>query len=325
MKILFFKSPVMVWDGTIRELQAEFPETKFIPQDKITDADIADAEAFVGVAPHGIIEKAENLRIIFINFTGSDLLPMDLIRERGIRLSNTHGNARFVAERAIAMTLAFYGKIMSFHNDLKEGKWHGIFGGGGTSDSWESLYEKKCAVIGTGEIGKWTAHYLSMFGCGITGVKNSPAPEGIDNFDRVATDLRKAVKDNEIIFITLPLTVKTRRIFSREILSAMNDKFLVNIGRGEVIDEKGLFDSLKNGILKGAALDVWFDYPAMDSSRKYPSKYPFHELENVIFSPHVGGSAAKASVINLEQTVENIRAYIKTGIPVFEVNIKREY
>jgi phosphoglycerate dehydrogenase-like enzyme len=96
------------------------------------------------------------------------------------------------------------------------------------------------------------------------------------------------------------------------------------VGRGEVIDEEGLFNSLKNGILKGAALDVWFSYPDFGDER-YPSKYPFHELGNVLFSPHVGGSIEKASKINLEQTVENLRAYIKTGNPVFEVDISKKY
>lgn len=324
MKVLFLKSPVMKWDNTIDKLKSEFPEIQFICPDKITEADIAEAEAFVGVTSSRNIEMAKNLKIIFINFTGTDMFPFELLREKGIRLSNTHGNARYVAERAMAMTMTFYGKMMTFHDDLKTGKWHGIWGGGGTDDSWETLYEKKCAIIGTGEIGKWIAHYLRSFDCKITGFKKIPPSKKIDNFDKITTDLEEALEANEIIFITLPLTNETRGLFSPEILSTMKDKFIVNVGRGEVIDEEGLFNSLKNGILKGAALDVWFSYPDFGDER-YPSNYPFHELENVLFSPHVGGSIEKASKINLDQTIENLRAYIKTGNPVFEVDISKRY
>ena len=324
MKVLFFKSPVMTWDNTIDELRSEFPGIQFIPHNEITDRDIAEAEVFVGVTSSSNIEKAGSLEIIFINFTGPDMFPLELMHEKGIRLSNTHGNARYVAERALAMTMTFYGKMMLFHDDLKAGKWHGIWGGEGSNDSWESLYGKQCAVIGTGEIGKWIAHYLKPFGCKITGFKKRPFSGKIDNFDKVTTDLTEALNENEIIFITLPLTDDTKGLFTAEILSAMKDKFIVNVGRGEVIDEKGLYHSLKKGILKGAALDVWFSYPDF-GDEGYPSEYPFHELDNVLFSPHVGGSIAEASKINLYQTVENIRAYIKTGNPVFEVDISERY
>ncbi len=325
MKILFFKSPVIIWDDKINELSNEFPDIQFISHQNITDDDISEAEVFVGVTSGRNIEKAENLKIIFINFTGSDMLPLDLMVERGIRLSNTHGNAPFVAERALAMVMAFYGRVVQFHADLKKGKWHGIWSGGGTEDSWESLHGKKCMIAGTGEIGKWIARYLKMFECSITGYKKKPLSKKIDNFDRVTTNLTEALEKNEIIFITLPLTAETRGIFSPEILSEMRGKFIVNVGRGEVIDEEGLYNSLKNGILKGAALDVWFSYPEWGNNRMHPSRFPFHELENVIFSPHVGGSVKKAAKINLIQTLDNIRAYLKTGNPVCEVDIGAKY
>ena len=72
-------------------------------------------------------------------------------------------------------------RMIQFHDELKTGKWHGIWSGGGTEDSWESLYEKKCMIAGTGEIGKWLARYLKMFNCNITGYKKGPVPQKMDN------------------------------------------------------------------------------------------------------------------------------------------------
>ena len=326
MKILFFQSPTTNWENEVEILKKEFPGVKFIPQKDIKEDDIREAKAFVGLTSSDNIEKAANLDIIFLNFTGSDRIPFDLMGERGVRISNTHGNARFVAERALAMTMAFYGKIIPFHYDLKKGKWHGVWGGKGESDSWDSLFEKNCAIIGTGEIGKWIARYLKLFNCNITGFKKKSFSGKLENFDRLTTDLKEALADNEIIFVTLPLTNDTRGMFTPEILSKMNNKFIINVGRGEVIDEEGLYDSLKNGTLKGAALDVWYSYPDWDNYKaKNPSRFPFSELENVLLSPHVGGSVPDALKVNLSQTVDNIRAYLKSEDPDFEVNISEQY
>jgi len=324
MKIIFFQSPDITWDKKAEQLCREFPEVKCVFHKDITDNDIREAECFVGVPRKNQIEKADNLKIIFLNFTGPDMLPLDIMLERKIRLSNTHGNARFVAERALTLATAFYGRVVEVDNDLRNGIWHGIWGGSGNKDTWESLFEKKCAILGTGEIGKWIARYLRLFNCEITGFKKRSVSGQHEYFDKITLDLTKAISENEIIFVTLPFTAETRGIINANILSKMNGKFIVNVGRGGVIDEKGLYNSLKNRILKGAAIDVWFSYPEW-GKRGQPSNYPFHELENILLSPHVGGSVSNALKINLNQTFDNIREYIKTGNPVYEVNISSQY
>jgi phosphoglycerate dehydrogenase-like enzyme len=325
VKFLFYNTPNRTWDDKIKELAAEFQDVQFIPQDSITDDDIEEAHAFVGIAPPDHLEKAAGLKIIFVSFTGPNMLPLDNLRERGIRLSNTHGNARFVAERAISLAMAFYGKIIAFHEDLKNEKWHGIWGGGGPEDTWESLFEKDCAVIGAGEIGKWIARYLKMFDCNVIGFRKRTIKDNIAEFDKVTLDLSEALEKSEIVFITLPLTDETEGMFDSKILFSMKDKFIVNVGRGAVIDEEGLYSAIKQGILKGAALDVWFNYPEWGKGRGRPSRFPFHELDNVILSPHVGGYVPRAASINTEKTIDNIRAYLKTGKPLFEIDFHLKY
>ena len=175
MKFIVYFSELFPWSQKMAELQTAFPEVEFIPVGDSTPRDIEKAHAFVGARmPLDHFQQAVDLKIVFVNFTGPDMLPLDMFRKRNIRLSNTHGNARYVAERAIALALSFYGKIISYNDDLKTGKWHGLYGRKGLQDTWESIHGKHCALIGTGEIGRWIAQYLKVFDCRVIGFKNRP-------------------------------------------------------------------------------------------------------------------------------------------------------
>ena len=325
MKFILYNTPDISWEEKLTDLKKEFPDVEFINQEDSTEYDIKTAHAFVGIMPLKHFQNAGELKIIFVHFTGPNMLPFEDMRNRGVRLSNTHGNARFVAERAIAMTLTFLGKIIEYHTDLKNNKWHGIWAEHGLQDTWDTLWEKRCAVIGTGEIGKWIARYLKTFNCHVTGFKKRELNFLPEYFDEITFELTEALEKSEIVFITLPLTKETEGMFSREILSGMQGKFLVNVGRGSIVDEEGLYDALKSGIIRGAAIDVWYSYPERGKGSGMPSRYPFHELENVILSPHVAGYVQEAILVNIEQTTENIRTYLKTGSPRFELNLELMY
>jgi phosphoglycerate dehydrogenase-like enzyme len=326
MKFILYIDSSPPWIEKINELAMEFPEVEFIPQEKRTDKDLKEAHALIGGwIPPEDIKHAEELKMIFVSFTGPNMLPFQYLKERRIRLSNTHGNARYVAERGIAMVLSLYGKIIDYHLDLQKAKWHGIWSGRGLQDTWESIYGKHCAVIGTGEIGKWIAKFLAVFNCRITGFKKRPVSEKPEYFDEITLDLKEALDKSELIFITLPLTMETQGLFDTKILSGLHGKVLINLGRGGVIDERGLYESLKGGVLKGACIDVWYDYPERGTGSGYPSKYPFHELPNVVLSPHVGGFTSQAAQLNVEQTIQNIRAYLKTGRAHFEIDLDLMY
>ena len=322
MKFVFFFELSDSWHEQLSSLKTEFPEVEFILSENRTEQDIIEAQAFIGgyIKPE-YLQSAERLKIVFFNFTGPNFLPLKDLSRRKILISNTHGNADSVAERAVALALSFYGKIITYHNDLKQGRWHGMWGGG-VSDTWESLYGKRCALIGTGEIGKSIARVLKAFSCEVVGFKQRPVSGKIDCFDHITLDLEEALRGSELVFISLPQTKETEGIINARILSTMAGKFIVNVGRGEVVEEKALYEALKNGLLKGAGLDVWYTYPQPGETGGIllPSKYPFHELPNVVLSPHVGGLTPHAVEMNISQTIENMRTYLKTGRPRFELD-----
>ena len=321
MKIVFHNRLNPLWFQRIEELRHEFNHVDFVTDPDKVESALGSANALVtGVISLELIRRAQGLEIIFVPFAGVDGLPLDYARERGVKISNAHGNAPYVAERGIAMALAFYGKVIDYHNDLKESRWHGFAAHRGIRDTWDSIRGKTCAIIGTGEIGKQIAKLLNVFDCRVIGFKKRPVSETPEHFEQIRFDLDEALQEGELIFICLPLTAQTKGMFSAEVLSGLKGRFLVNLGRGGIVDEEGLYRTLKNGILKGAGIDVWYEYPKEGEDKRNPSEFPIHELPNVVLSPHVAGFTPQAATLNIEQTIENIRSYIQTGKAKFEVD-----
>ena len=327
MKIVFYNKLNRSWLQKIEGLRRAFSHVDFITAKDRTGGILEDADAIVsGELASDLLKQCRNLKMIFVPYAGPDALPLDQIRKRGIRVANVHGNAPYVAERAVAMALGFYGKIIDYHNDLKKFQWHGYWATGNVEDSWDSIEGRTCAVIGTGAIGQHVAKYLKVFSCRVIGFKKRPLKRIPEFFDEITLDLDRALEQSELIFITLPLTKDTQGLFSAEILSGLKGKFLVNVGRGGVVDEEGLYRALKDGILKGAAIDVWYVYPQKGkATATQPSRFPFHELANVVLSPHLAGFTPQAARLNIEQTVENIQSFLKTGKALFEVDPELMY
>jgi phosphoglycerate dehydrogenase-like enzyme len=324
VKIVFYTGLNRLWIERIEGLRREFSHVDFVTDKKRLEREIEEAHVLVGGhIPLGLIQRSRDLIMIFVPFAGVDALPLDHLRARGIRISNSHGNAPFVAERAVAM--AFYGRIIDYHNDLRHSRWHGFFAKRGIRDSWDSIRTRACAVLGTGEIGRYIAKYLKGFDCTVIGLKRHPEGKRIEHFDEITLNLDEALEKAELIFICLPLTKGTRGMFGADLLTRMEGKFLVNVGRGEIVDEEDLYESLKKGILKGAAIDVWYTYPENGRDERNPSGYPLHELPNVVLSPHIAGFTPRAAELNIAQTVENIRSYLHTGSPIFEVDLAMMY
>ena len=315
-----------LWSGRLASLSRAFPDHYFVtdPAEAATAAGTLDALLASRVEP-SLLEAASSLKALFLPITGVNHLPLELLSRKGVRVFNVHGNAESVAQCALAMTLAFYGRLVEYHEDLRRRVWHGFWVGKGAEDEWSSLFRRSCAIFGTGAIGQALARMLKAFDCEVVGYRRrggEPAPPG---FDRIEPDFRRAVEDAELLFVALPLSRETEGLFSKELLLSAKGKFLVNVGRGKVVDEEGLYLALRDGVLKGAAVDTWYQYPPPGSAGGAPSRFPIHELPNVILSPHVGGSTREANVIAADQCVENISEWLRTGSCAREVDLERMY
>ncbi|HCZ06923.1 MAG: hypothetical protein PWP37_1626 [Thermotogota bacterium] len=326
--ILFLNRLTDYWMENIQKLKEEFPQVSIITYKDVEHPRELLSQANGVVAGHlskEDLEKAKNLEIIFVPFAGVDMLPMREIKERNIMVSNAHGNARYVAERALTLVLALLGRVVEYHKDLEKGIWHGFAVGNAFEDRWVTLFKRRCAILGLGRIGRELARLLKAFDCTVIGFKRSEPSQPLPYVDRITTDLDQAIEATEIIFVTLPLTPETLHLIDEEILSKMKNKYLVNVGRGRVVKEKALYEALRDGVLAGAAIDVWYQYPEDKEHNVLPSRYPIHTFKNVVISPHISGIVEEAIKANAEETMENIKSWLKTGKPVNQVDPEMNY
>ena len=316
MKILFFDSLNEYWQKKLSGLEKDFPDSKFIkvddPNQKIPL--LKDADAVVcGRISIEQLEAAPDLKAIFVPFTGVDSFPVEYIHKKNIFLANTHANSKYVAERAVTLALSVMGRVVEFHQDLYKGKWN-LFQLT-QSNFWITMQGKICTILGYGEIGKNIAKLLKGYDCKIIAFKKHIGSDLV-NADIVTDNLNEAISEGDVIFMCLPLSSDTKNILNRDILMKMKGKYLINIGRGNLIDEEGLYTALKDGILAGAGLDVWYNYPGRKNPEPVlPSRFPIHELKNVVISPHKSGITRESIEGMIDDVVENLRLFINTGKP----------
>jgi phosphoglycerate dehydrogenase-like enzyme len=315
-----------LWAQRLSSLKARFPEHEILadPARALDAVSSLDALIASRVEP-AVLDAASSLKALFLPITGVNHLPLGLLAGRGVRVFNVHGNAESVAQCALAMTLAFYGRTIEFHNDLRKTVWHGFWVGRGAEDEWSSLFRRKCAILGTGAIGSCLAKLLKAFDCDIVGFRRMGGEPVPPHFDRIETDIGRAVSEAQIVFAALPLTDATRGILTKELLLSMKGKFLVNVGRGATVDEEGLYLALRDGVLSGAAIDTWYTYPQGGADRGAPSRFPIHELPNVVLSPHVAGSNREANGLAADQAIENVAEWLETGRCSREVDLEAMY
>ncbi|HRU73848.1 MAG TPA: 2-hydroxyacid dehydrogenase [Caldisericia bacterium] len=328
MKVLFFQNPPKNWEELLNKAKEEENfkgEIDFYFNNEM-DKVINDVEVIIGGVSDGdIIKKAKNLKLIQSPYAGVDPIPFDVIREKGILVSNAHENALSVAEHGFALMLALSKSLIVHDRELRKSVWHGWL----ANEPNFEIYGKTLGIIGLGSIGREMAKRAKAFGMKVVGTKkdiNKDIDKLKDYVDEIypMEKIDEVIKKSLFIFLSVPLTKETENLISEKELSLMKDKYLINISRGRVVNEEALYNALKNGILKGAAIDVWYVYPK-SGEKSYPSKYPFHELDNIIMTPHSGGFTVESLQRNWLFTFKNIIKFAKGEKIENIVNPEKQY
>ncbi len=253
------------------------------------------------------LAAANDLKVVVRYGVGYNNVDLDTAREKGIVVSNTPGaNAVAVAELTLALILNMLRPIMPAVQRTKSGEWPRYKG--------FSLDGKVVGLLGLGAIGKETARRLSGFGCQILAYDLYPdekfaAEHGIN---LVLMDEILPIAD--VLSLHLPGTSETKGIVNREFLSRMKDgAWLVNTARGDLINEDALITALKEGKLKGAALDV---YPIEPPS----SENPLLQMEQVITTPHMGAHADSATNAMGRMALKECLSVLKGLEPEYQVS-----
>lgn len=353
MTILWRYHLALEFPEEIDALRAELSGCRITVAEERTEFErmLPDADIVVsGPLSAEEVRAAVRMKAHFLPYAGVNALPLADYAERGIVVANSHGNAAIVAERAVTLALAAAGRIVEFHNGLAAGLWARRDGRAQIFEYWRSLQGAECAVIGTGRIGRRIAELLRGFDCTVVGVRRRAAVAGEDGpFTRVTTDGGQAIETAAVVLLAVPLTDETRAMIDAQAISRMNGAILVNVSRGEIIDEHALYRSLcehagagdaaktsatgpagrtparrKPGVA-AAGIDCWWRYPDSFTDVQLPSRLPFHRLPNVVMSPHAGSHTVEGKRGQLAETLENIRTYVNSGRPAAAVDLHAGY
>ncbi len=237
-----------------------------------------DAAWVEGIIGNGIflnhpIEQFVSLRFIQLTSAGFDRVPMEYIKEHGIKIFNARGVYSIpMAEFALGGVLQLYKQSGYFRNNQKLHKWEKHRG-------LLELNGKTVCIVGCGSVGNECAKRFKGFGCHIVGVDIKPYQSEL--YEKMVTldELDEVLLYADVTVLTLPLTKETRHLMNENRFSAMKaGAVLVNISRGEIVDTNALIAALDMR-LGGAVLDVFEGEPLDENS-------PLWDIDNVIITPH---------------------------------------
>ncbi|ERJ12012.1 2-hydroxyacid dehydrogenase [Haloplasma contractile] len=311
-----------IWEKELSNIKSKHQEMTINYGANNKDEDLSEVDILVaGRITAKELDAAKQLKAIFVPFTGVNQLPLKELKDRNISVFNSHVNAPYIAEKALALALSILGRIVELDHRLREKQWGGHDG----STLWTSLQGMKCGILGMGEIGQHIVKLLEPFNPRIVTMERynkRPIPSKSVEFHKTAEEV---CMTSDIVFISLPSTEQTNNMIDEKVLANMKGKFIVNVGRANVVNEKGLYNSLKNQTLKGAAFDVWYQYRDKEGNRSYPSQYPLHELPNFVLSPHCSAHTEGAGPRHYNDTAKKIGQYLKDKNSIREINTELGY
>ncbi len=254
-----------------------------------------DIPPFVQVLIKGVPTREEiaalpQLQAVVVPFAGIPGATRELLLDHPkVSLYNLHHNAADTAEMAIALYMAAAKLVVPRDKGLREGKWSDeSFLRRGSSASVRAA-GKRALILGYGAIGQRIGRVCEALGMRVTGVRRSGP---FDNQVRPITELDSLLLQAEALFIALPLTPETKGLLNAERIALLPNNCIVsNIGRGAILEEEPFYLALKENRILRAGLDVWWQYPDESDTPTYPSAFPFHELPNVVMTPHIGGAS----------------------------------
>ncbi|TXT55314.1 MAG: Glyoxylate reductase [Candidatus Thorarchaeota archaeon] len=275
-----------------------------------------DADIIVGWRPSDdLLEAAQKMKL-YINPGAGVQHLLDQFRRvsktRDIILVNGHGNSYFTAQHAVALLLALSNKIIPHDRWMREGLWRR----GDSHAKSIPIRFRKIGLLGYGTVNNKVHRFLSGFNVEFHVLKRSwdkslNTPTKI--FKYTQNQLHEFLREIDTLIIAIPQTKETEALIAKQELALLSKEgLLVNMARGSVIVQKDLYEALSNQEIAGAAIDVWYEYrPEPDEQdRKYPYEYPFHELDNVVLSPHRGASPMD-DLLRWNEVIENISRFAR--------------
>ncbi|HSL50287.1 MAG TPA: 2-hydroxyacid dehydrogenase [Candidatus Deferrimicrobiaceae bacterium] len=252
---------------------------------RLGDVDVLVTMAFT----REMAAVAPRLRLVQVPGAGLDRIDRTALGP-GTALANAYGHDTGIAEYVLGAMLAMSRAFCRIDADLRRGQWDSVWSGAAVP-LWSELAGKTLGILGYGRIGQAVARRALAFDMEVLAIRRDPSQPDPHRlaFVRGPAAVDEVLGRADYLAVTLALTPDTRGLIDARRLRLMKPTaILINVARGEVVDEDALYLALRDGTIAGAALDVWYRYPAGGPST-LPGHRPFHTLSNVLMTPHVSG------------------------------------
>jgi phosphoglycerate dehydrogenase-like enzyme len=231
---------------------------------------------------YSILSRLPELKVIGKYGVGLDMINLEAMDEFNVKLGWTGGvNKRSVSELVISFAISLMHRAVFAHAEVKKGEWSQIKGNQLTGCTF--------GIVGCGHIGKDLIDLLKPFGCNILAHDILDFKEFYKKNNVKPAELEELISKSDVISLHLPYDDSTKNIINRNRLGMLKkNAILINLARGGLIDEKALKETLQKNKILGAALDVFEVEP--------PKDMEFAFMDNVIVTPHIGGSTEEAII-----------------------------
>jgi phosphoglycerate dehydrogenase-like enzyme len=270
----------------------------------------ARADVIIGTRFDASLPRPEALLLYQVPGAGYDGVDLTAL-PGGAVVCNCFGHEQAIAEYVMAALLQRHVPLVDADRRLRQGEW--AYWAGAPERAHKEMAGSTLGVLGFGHIGKAVAARAHAFGMRVH-VANRSAVVESELVDRAfgLPELPAFWGGVDSIVVTLPLTPETRGIVGPDAFSRMRiDAVLINVARGPVVDEAALYEALRNRRIGGAVIDTWYRYPTPGQSYCAPSDLPFHELTNVVMTPHMSGWTTGTIGRRQQAMAENIRRLIR--------------
>jgi glyoxylate reductase len=247
-----------------------------------------------------IAASGDQLKVISQMSVGYDNIDVKAAQSRGIPIGNTPGVLTdATADLAFALLLAAARRIVEGVEYIREGKWR----------TWEpmallggDLSGATLGIIGLGRIGEAVARRAKGFDLRIIAYSPSKNPSDVAQLGVELVSLDTLLQESDYVSLHAPLNVQTRGLINAEALKKMKQSaILINTARGPIVDQQALYEALKSGVIRGAALDVTNPEPMAPDD-------PLLSLPNVTIVPHIGSASQRTRDKMATMAAENLIA-----------------
>lgn len=250
----------------------------------------------------GVLSAAKQLKMIQRTGVGIEMLDIEAIKRHNIPVYVNSGvNARSVAEHTLTLILCCLKNIPRIDRQVKKGVWKKQQ----TGLTCNELYGKIVGLVGMGAIGRQVAGYLKAFGAKVlyTDIYRLSVQQEEELSLTYVPTFEAMLSQVDVLSFHCPLTKDNQDMLNAEAIKLMNDgAMVVNTARGKLIEPNALYEALKSGKLRAAALDVHYEEPIKET-------YNLAELDNVVLTPHIGGLTYEAFYSMMAGAVENIQLF----------------